>query len=514
MHSQNYGGHGPSHRRGGRSIAAILFAAVLTFGPGAWAAQATVPDQAATVAAAESAVPEAAPEAVPDPVPAVVPAPEPAPEVVPDPAPAVVPVPEVVPVPAAEPAVEPAPVSEVPEPQVVAPESTDQGARNSASQYPPPVTPAVSVTPPECVAVDAPLPTSITAHVTVPVGTFWLGISSDGWSAPEMLVSGSGEYELPLNGEGSYTVTLFNGGHYQVSSTSFVIVRCDEPVPTVPLSVVVSLDECTVPGGEMATTAKAHVLGTLVGQSYHFSLTKDGAEVWSDDVVATAITLDVVVPLTGAAEYAVTVSHGDDADTATATLTPCPPVPSELTLAIAFDQCGAPGGVPAISGTLNISGAVVGTTYHVTLQKDSAGALGALGALVGSDGTWSEDVVATAPEFAVTVPLSGPGTYMAQASVGETLASATAELTPCPPEPPAPPTPPTPPVPPVPPVVTTSYTPPPKVTVTPVAPKLAVTGASGGSEEMAVAGAAVLAGLVTMAAASGRRRIRARAARH
>ncbi|WP_033349205.1 hypothetical protein [Leucobacter salsicius] len=504
MHSQNYGGQGPSRRRGGRGLAAILFAAVLTFGPGAWAAQATVPDQAATVTAAESADPEAAPEVVPDPAPVAVPVPEAVPE------PAEAPEPVAAPEPAPKPAAEPAQVIEAPEPQVAAPERTDQGARSSASQYPPPVTPAVSVTPPECVAVDAPLPTSITAHVTVPAGTFWLGISIGGWSAPEVLVSGSGDYELPLNGEGSYTVTLFNGGHYQVSSTSFVIVRCDEPVPTVPLSVAVSLDECTVPGGEMATTAKAHVLGAVVGQSYHFSLTKDGAEVWSDDVVATAITLDVVVPLTGAAEYAVTVSHGDDSDTATATLTPCPPIPPELALAIAFDQCGAPGGVPATSGTLIISGAVVGTTYHVTLQKDSAGALGALGALVGSDGTWSEDVVATATEFAVTVPLSGPGMYTAQASVGETVATATAELTPCPPEPPVPPVPPTPPVPPV---VTTSYTPPPKVIVTSVAPKLAVTGASGGSEGMAVAGAVVLAGLVTMAAASGHRRIRARVVR-
>lgn len=512
MHSQQRGGRGPSFGRGGRSVAAIVFAAVLTFGPGAWAAQAAAPDQEVSVAATEPSATEVAPEAVPDPAPApeVVPVAEPAPEVVPvaepeaapvsEPAPEAPPVAAPDPAPAAEPAPAATETDEASVPQPVVPEGTDPEARDTASQYPPVGTPSVAVTPPDCVAVDAPMPTSIMAEVTVPsaTATYWLQISSGAWSAPDVLVTGSGSYSLPLNGEGVYNVTLVNAGHYTVAKTSFELVRCDEPVPVVPLSVVISFDQCTVPGGDLATTGVAHVLGTVAGQTYHFSLTKDGTEVWASDVVADAVTLDAVVPLSGAGDYVVTVTHGEDSDSAAATLAPCPPVPPELAVAIAFEQCGAPGGVPVTSGTVNISGAVVGETYLVSIQKDSDGAQAALAAAVG--GAWSEEVVAPAESFVVAVPLSGPGIYTAQVSLGEVSATATEELTPCPPEPPVtPPT--TPPVTP-PTVVTTSYT--------PVAPKLAVTGTNSGGEGMAIAGAAVLAGLAAMAVAAGRRRSRER----
>ena len=389
------------------------------------------------------------------------------------------------------------------------------GCADPYTPGPSPYDPTLVLTPPECPGPDAPFPTSFAVVVTLLPGAspHFLRVTAGTWSSGTITVAESGTYMLPMNGPGVYDVTLFKpDGVTPAVGTAFALDGCEEPVPLLPLDLGLTVDQCTVPGGELATSGLANISGTIVGETYRVTLVHDGLTVWTEDVLATANHMDIAVPLSGSGVYMATVSYQDDSASATMTLNDCPLVPPEppvLNLTLAFDQCAAPGGELAASALAHLTGVEVGESYRVTLQKDGVE-------------VFATDVVATATAFDTVVPLSGEGDYTARVQHGDSSATASATLSACPSvTPPVTPpvnppvTPPvTPPVnppvtPPVTPpgVVTTVSTPVPRTTVKSSVPKLVVTGGAHPGSELAAAGLAVMAGLAAITAASVRRRL-------
>ncbi|UOQ57321.1 hypothetical protein MUN78_00300 [Leucobacter allii] len=205
-----------------------------------------------------------------------------------------------------------------------------------------PVTPpeprslVLTVAPMDCLAADAPVPTSVAVTVSgiEGFGEYTLRVDDGtGWSASVPVV-GNGVYAVPTNGLGSYTVVIVSGETVH-GATGFLLERCEvppdpddpgisvAPLPCIaadaelPESVEVAVDGFAPDAAEMQVDAVAYVLAISGGSG-------------PDATVPVTGNGSYALPLSGLGAYAITLLAGDaTAATASVTVARCDVPPEE-----------------------------------------------------------------------------------------------------------------------------------------------------------------------------------------
>ena len=178
------------------------------------------------------------------------------------------------------------------------------------AEAPVPQEPTISVSAPECLTVESDEPGSVAVLVSGETeGGYTVTVSDGaGWSGSADVPAGTDvSVEIALPGPGTYTATLW-GGEMAVDSATFTVDECDTPPePPTPATVSVSVDQCTVPGGDPASTATVALGDLVVGTTYRVRLFSGATELSTRLVVAAGTTATVGLTGLEAGSYTVRV---------------------------------------------------------------------------------------------------------------------------------------------------------------------------------------------------------------